>query len=67
MMETAGVSITITSLISFLAFVLSGFSSLPALSSFALTTALGILFDYMNQIMFFSVCVYYDLLRIERN
>ena len=66
-MERAGVSITITSLTSFLAFVLSGTSSLPALSSFALSTAFGILFDFLNQITIFSVFVYYDLLRIERN
>ena len=48
MMQTAGVSITITSLTSFLSFILSGISDIPALSSFAICTAFGVLFDFLN-------------------
>ena len=64
MMRRAGVSITITSLTSFLAFAFGAFSSLPALSNFCWTTCFGILFTYLNQLTFFSALIYYDLKRI---
>ena len=47
-MKKAGVSITITSLTSGLAFSFSGLSSIPVLSGFAFSAAFGILFTYFN-------------------
>ena len=64
MMRREGVSITITSLTSFLAFAFGALSSLPALSNFCWTTCFGILFTYLNQLTFFAVLLYYDQKRI---
>ena len=66
-MAKAGISITITSLTSFVAFAFGMTSSLPALSSFSLSASFGILFAFFNQLTFFSVFVYYDIKRIEKN
>jgi len=61
----AGVSITITSVTDFVAFLLSTASSLPALTSFCLYAAMGILFLFLFQISFFSACLTIDSKRIE--
>lgn len=53
-MKKAGVSITVTSVTSAVAFALSGLNSIPALSHFAISSCFGIIFCYLNQISFFS-------------
>ncbi|KAL1528326.1 hypothetical protein AB1Y20_009680 [Prymnesium parvum] len=53
-MASAGVSITITSLTDFLAFLLGSSSSLPGLAAFCIYAAIGILADFVLQITFFA-------------
>lgn len=66
MMRYAGVSITITSFTSLFSFAISSTTSLPALSNFCAFAALGIFFDYFNQITFFVACIILDEKRMYR-
>mmetsp|Transcript_16130 Transcript_16130/g.21333 ORF Transcript_16130/g.21333 Transcript_16130/m.21333 type:complete len:928 (+) Transcript_16130:228-3011(+) len=61
----AAVSITVTSVTDFVAFLISTTSSLPALSSFCLYAAMGILFLFSFQVSFFSAFVAIDAKRVE--
>lgn len=65
-MKHAGPSITITSFTNILAFFLGATSSLKALQSFCIYTAVGIFFLFLLTITFFSTIFYYDLIRQER-
>ena len=56
----AGVSITITSLTDFAAFAVSSTTSLPALSSFCVYAAFGVLFLYFFQVLFFTAFLALD-------
>ena len=51
-MSHAGVSITVTSITDFVAFMISTSTSLPALSSFCFYAATGILFLFLFQCLF---------------
>ena len=62
----AGVSITITSFTNVMAFLLGSATTLPALSSFCVYCALGILFDYLYEISIFSAALAMDLRRQQR-
>ena len=66
MMKHAGVSITITSLTNFGAFAIGSITTIPAIHNFCLYAALGMLFDYFNQITFFAALLAYDIRRSER-
>ncbi|KAL3916707.1 MAG: hypothetical protein SGPRY_006704 [Prymnesium sp.] len=63
---SAGVSITITSLTDFLAFLLGSTSSLPALSAFCVFAAIGILADFILQITLFAAFMTLDAYREDR-
>lgn len=62
----ASIPITMTSLTSFLAFMLSSTSSLPAISAFSIYAAVSVLFDYVFQITFFVACVSIDRRRAQQ-
>jgi predicted RND superfamily exporter protein len=57
----SGPSITITSFTNVMAFFIGATSSLKALSSFCIYTAVGILFLYFYTITFFSALFFMDL------
>lgn len=59
----AGVSITITSMTDFAAFAISSTTSIPALSSFCIYAAFGVLFLFIFQISFFSAFLALDARR----
>jgi Niemann-Pick C1 protein len=61
----AGVSVTVTSLTDFIAFAVSATTALPALSSFAIYAAFGILALYVFQCTFFLAIVVLDTKRRE--
>jgi len=63
----AGVSITITSMTDFAAFAISSTTSLPALSSFCVYAAFGVLFLYFFQILFFTAFLAIDAMRQNAN
>jgi hypothetical protein len=53
----SGASIVVTSMTDFVAFAIGSSTVLPALSSFCVYAALGILFDFIFQITFFTACM----------
>jgi len=57
MMRNAGVSITITSFTNIFSFTMGSLTSIPAIKWFCQYAALGMFFDYLNQITFFLACV----------
>ena len=59
----AGVSITITSFTNIVAFLLGSAASLPALSSFCIYCALGVLFDYLYSVTVFLAVLSLDIRR----
>lgn len=59
-MAHAGVSITVTSMTDFVAFIISTSTSLPALASFCFYAATGILFLFLFQCIFFGAYVVID-------
>lgn len=61
----AGLSIFITSLTDFIAFAIGATTLLPALSSFCMYAAFGILFDFILQVTFFVGCMVIDTRRQE--
>ncbi|ODN02586.1 Patched domain-containing protein 3, partial [Orchesella cincta] len=65
-LQHAGVSITITSLTDFFAFAIGGTTVLPALQSFCVYAALGIVATYIFQATFFVAWLAIDQKRIER-
>ncbi|CAL8090383.1 unnamed protein product [Orchesella dallaii] len=65
-LQHAGVSITITSLTDFFAFAIGGTTVLPALQSFCIYAALGIIATYVFQATFFVAWLAIDQRRIER-
>eukprot|EP00752_Nemacystus_decipiens_P003771 g3472.t1 len=62
---TSGVSITVTSITDFVAFMISSTTVLPALSSFCVYAALGVLALYILQSTLFTAFVVYDARRQE--
>ena len=62
-MSHAGVSITVTSVTDFVAFIISVSTSLPALASFCFYAATGILFLFLFQCIFFGAYVVIDARR----
>ncbi|CAG0890355.1 unnamed protein product [Cyprideis torosa] len=64
-MEHAGVAITITSVTDFAAFVIGATTIIPALRSFCVYTAVGILVLYIFQSCFFVACFTLDQRRME--
>lgn len=66
-MAVAGVSVLLTSVTDCVAFVASSFSSLPALQSFSLFAAMGVLFDFFFQVTFFAAFLAFDLNRQKNN
>ena len=64
-MKHAGVAVTITSVTDFLAFAIGASTVLPALSSFCIFAALGILFIYFYAITFFLAWFSLDQRRVE--
>ena len=64
-MKHAGVAITITSITDLLAFAIGASTVLPALSSFCIYAALGILFIYLYVITFFLAWLSLDQRRVE--
>ena len=63
MMEDVGVSITVSSLTTFLAFLLGAFSSLPALQFFAYYAAPAVMIDFLYQVTFFLALLALDVRR----
>ncbi|XP_068204800.1 patched domain-containing protein 3-like [Palaemon carinicauda] len=66
-MGHAGVSITVTSVTNFLAFIIGSSSELPALRYFCLYAAIGIAGIYFFQATFFVACLAIDQRRLEDN
>jgi predicted RND superfamily exporter protein len=64
-MSHAGVSVTVTSMTDFVAFLISTSTSLPALSSFCFYAAAGIFFLFVFQCIFFAAYVVIDARRQE--
>ncbi|GFO48112.1 patched domain-containing protein 3 [Plakobranchus ocellatus] len=62
----AGVSITVTSLTDFVAFMIGATTILPAFRSFCVYAALGILALYALQAVFFTACLTFDLRRLKK-
>lgn len=62
-LSVAGVSILLTSITDCVAFFASSFSSLPALESFSIFAAFGVLFDFFFQVTFFAAFLTIDLRR----
>ncbi len=62
-LRLAGVSILITSLTDCVAFLVSGATNLPALSSFCIFAGVGVLFDFIFEITVFASVLAYDLNR----
>eukprot|EP00732_Lithocolla_globosa_P001743 Lithocolla_globosa_v1_NODE_944_length_3053_cov_15.868913.p1 type:complete len:955 gc:universal NODE_944_length_3053_cov_15.868913:172-3036(+) len=63
----AGVSVTVTSLTNFSAFIIGCTTSLPAITSFCVYTALAIISLYFFQITFFVACIVLDERRVLAN
>jgi len=66
-LRRGGMSILITSLTDFLAFVIGSTTNLPALSSFCVYAGIGVLFDFFFQITFFAACMVIDARRATAN
>lgn len=63
----AGAAVTVTSTTNACAFFIGSFTVLPALESFAIWAAIGILFDFVFQTTFFVACLTWDARRQEAN
>ncbi|XP_046328844.2 protein patched homolog 1-like isoform X1 [Haliotis rufescens] len=61
----AGVSVTVTSLTDIVAFAIGASTILPALRSFCIFAAFGILGLYIMQTVFFTACLAVDLQRVS--
>jgi len=66
-MQSAGQSILVTSLTDFLVFMLGSMTILPALSSFCMYAGVGVLFDFLFQITFFTSCLVLNHDRVYAN
>lgn len=66
-MGHAAVSVTITSLTDFLAFLVGIITVFPSVFGFCLYTAVAVLFDYVYQITFFAACLALDGYREDSN
>lgn len=66
-LETAGASITITSLTDIIAFLVGGTTLLPSLKSFCLFAALCILMTYLYVVTFFVAFLTLDEKRLAKN
>ena len=64
-MRHAGVAVTITSITDFLAFLTGATTVIPALASFCVYSAFGILFIYFFQVTFFLAWFSLDQRRVE--
>ena len=64
--KLAGVSIFITSLTDFVAFIVSASPALPALRSFVVFAAFGILFDFVFEFTIYYSFLAYDLQRQKK-
>eukprot|EP00892_Ulva_mutabilis_P011135 jgi/Ulvmu1/8394/UM042_0101.1 len=62
----AGTSVTVASLTNFGAFLIGSNTSLPALSAFSIYAAIGLLFDLILQVTFFSAIMCIDARRQRR-
>ncbi|RUS79504.1 hypothetical protein EGW08_012736, partial [Elysia chlorotica] len=62
----AGVSITVTSFTDFVAFMVGATTIIPALRSFCIYAAVGIMALYVLQAVFFTACLTLDLRRLEQ-
>lgn len=62
-LKSAGASITVTSLTDVSAFLIGSLTSLPGLSSFAIYAAMGVLFDFIMSVTFFTACLVIDARR----
>ncbi|GFO48108.1 patched domain-containing protein 3 [Plakobranchus ocellatus] len=62
----AGVSITVTSFTDFVAFMVGATTIIPALRSFCIYAAVGILALYALQAVFFTACLTFDLRRLQK-
>lgn len=62
----AGVSITITSITDVVAFGIGSSTILPALSSFCIYAAIGVMFDFLFQVTFFVACLTIDSRRVAK-
>ena len=63
----AAVSVTITSVTDFLAFLIGMITVFPSVFGFCLFTAVAVLFDYIYQITFFAGCLALDGYREDAN
>eukprot|EP00803_Ostreobium_quekettii_P005975 evm.model.scf_1009.2 EVM.evm.TU.scf_1009.2 scf_1009:10842-19479(+) len=66
-MMRAGTSIFVTSLTDFVAFAFGTFTRIPAVRTFCLYAAAGVLFDFIYQVTFFVAFVALDTRREERS
>jgi len=66
-LRVAGMSITVTSATDVIAFLIGSSTSLPALKNFCFYAALGIFFDYLYQITFFTAFLSIDERRKSEN
>ncbi|KAL0119259.1 hypothetical protein PUN28_009682 [Cardiocondyla obscurior] len=62
--QISGMSITVTSLTNMVAFAIGMTTVMPFLKSFCIFAAMGILFLYVYEIMFFVSCLVYDERRL---
>ncbi|GLV43096.1 Patched-related [Carabus blaptoides fortunei] len=67
MLRHAGVSISLTSITDFMAFLVGSFTILPSLKSFCIYAAVGVLCTFIFVITFFTACITLDQKRIEEN
>eukprot|EP00117_Sycon_ciliatum_P040252 scpid25305/ scgid4057/ Niemann-Pick C1 protein len=65
-LQRAGVSVTVTSFTDFAAFMIGATTILPALQSFCIFAGVGVLFDFLTQITFFSACLAIDARRVDK-
>ena len=66
-LRSSGMSITVTSLTDVVAFLIGSSTSLPALRNFCFYAALGIFFDYVYQVTFFTAFLTLDERRKANN
>ena len=65
-MKLAGLSIFITSLTDFVAYLVSASSSLPAIRSFVIFAGFGILFDFIFEMTIYSSFLAFNLQRQKK-
>jgi predicted RND superfamily exporter protein len=63
----AAVSITITSVTDFLAFMIGAVSVYPSVFAFCIFASTAIIFDLILQLTFFAACIFYDTKREHAN